>query len=73
MPYPTLNGNVGRVWTDHGRMGVPNKGMTMVDTVYLSDVLMAGSLADRVIGGILLGEQEFISLQNGRVHGRAEF
>ena len=50
-------------------MGVPDEGMAMVDTVHLSDMLVTGSLADGAIGDVLLGEQEFVGLQNGRVHG----
>ena len=64
-----LNGNVGGIWTDHSRMGVPDEGMAMVDTVHSSDVLVTGSLMDGAIGDILLGEQEFVDLQNSRVHG----
>ena len=41
-----LDGNVGRIRTDHGRMGVPDEGMTMVDTVDLSDLLITGSFMD---------------------------
>ena len=41
-----LNGDVGRLWTDHGRMGVLDESMTMVDPVNLSDVLVTGSLTD---------------------------
>ena len=43
--------------------------MAMVDMVHSSDVLVTGSLADSAIGDVLLGEQEFVCLQNGRVHG----
>ena len=50
-------------------MGVSNEGMAMVDTVHSSDVLVTGSLTDGVIGDVLLSEQEFVGLQNGRVHG----
>ena len=64
-----LNGDVGGIRTDHSRMGVLDEGMAMVDTVHSSDVLVTGSLADGVIGDVLLGEQEFIGLQNSRVHG----
>ena len=53
-------------------MGVPDKSMAMVDVVNLSNVLITGSFVDRVIGDVLLGEQEFVGLQNGRVHGRVE-
>ena len=67
-----LNGDVGRIWTDHGGMGVPDESMTMMDTVNSSDVLVTRSLVDRAISNILLSEQEFIGLQNGRIHGRAE-
>ena len=67
-----LDGNVGRIWTDHGWMGIPEEGMTMVDPVNTSNVLVTGSLADRAIGDILLSEQELVGLQNGRVHGRVE-
>ena len=41
-----LGGNVGRIRIDHGWMGVPDKGMTMVDTVDSSDLLVAGSFTD---------------------------
>ena len=67
-----LNGDIGRIRTDHGEMGVPDEGMTMVDAVDLSNVLVTGTFADRAIGDVLLSEQEFIGLQHGRVHGRAE-
>ena len=58
-----LNGDVGRIWTDHSRMGVSNEGMAIVDMVHSSDVLVTGSLTDRAIGDILLGEQELVGLQ----------
>ena len=67
-----LNGDVGRIWTDHGGKGVPDESMAMVDTVNMSNVLVTGSLADRAVGDVLLSEQEFVGLQNGGVHGRAE-
>ena len=67
-----MNGDVGRIWTDHGWMRVPDEGMTMVDPVNTSNVLVTGSLTDRAIGNVLLGEQELVGLQNGRVHGRVE-
>ena len=67
-----LDGDVGRIGTDHGWKGVPDEGMTLVDPVNTSDVLVTGSLADQAIGNVLLGEQEFVGLQNGRVHGRVE-
>ena len=41
-----LNGDVGRIRIDHGRMGVPDEGMTMVDMVDSSNVLIAGSFTD---------------------------
>ena len=41
-----LDGDVGRVWADHGGMGVSDEGMTMVDTVDLSNVLVTGSFTD---------------------------
>ena len=53
-------------------MGVPNESMAMVDAVNSSNVLVTRSFTDQVIGDILLSEQEFVGLQNGRVHGRAE-
>ena len=64
-----LNGDVGRIWTDHSRKGILDEGMAMVDTVHSSDVLVTGSLVGRVIGDVLLSEQEFVGLQNSRVHG----
>ena len=67
-----LDGDVGRIWTDHGWKGVPDEGMTMVDPVNTSNVLVTGSLADRAIGDVLHREQELIGLQNGRVHGGVE-
>ena len=63
-----LNGNVGGIRTDHGRMGVPNKSMAIMNAVNSSNVLVTGSFTDRVIGNILLSEQEFVGLQDGRVH-----
>ena len=67
-----LNGNVGRIGTNHGGMGIPDKRMAMVEAIHSSDVLITRSFVDRAIGDVLLGEQEFVGLQNGRVHGRAE-
>ena len=64
-----LDGDVGGVWTDHGRMGVPDEGMTMVDMVNSSNLLVAGSFTDGAIGDVLLGEQELVGLQDSRVHG----
>ena len=52
----TLNGDVGRIWTNHSRKGILDKGMAMVDTVHSSDVLVTGSLSDRAIGDVLLSE-----------------
>ena len=65
----TLNGNVRWVGTDHGKMGVSNEGMTIVNMVDSSKMLVTGSFMDGVIGDILFGEQELIGLQNNRVHG----
>ena len=53
-------------------MGVLNEGMTMVDTVDSSNVLVAGFFMDRAIGDVLFSEQELVSLQDGRVHGWVE-
>ena len=50
-------------------MGILDEGMAMVDMVHSSNVLVTGSLVDRAIGDVLLSEQEFVGLQNGRVHG----
>ena len=41
-----LNGDVGRIRTDHGWKGVTDESMTMVNMVDLSDVLVTGSLVD---------------------------
>ena len=53
-------------------MGIPDEGMAMVDAIHSSNVLVTRALADGAIGDVLLGEQEFVGLQNGRVHGRVE-
>ena len=49
-------------------MGVPDEGMTMVDTVDSSNLLIAGSFTDGAVGDVLLGEQELVGLQDGRIH-----
>ena len=67
-----LDGDVGRVWADHGGMGVSDEGMTMVDTVNLSDVLVVGSFANGMISDILLSEQELVGLQDSRIHDGVE-
>ena len=54
-------------------MGVLDESMAMVDVVNLSNMLVTGSFVDRVIGDVLLSEQELVGLQNGRVHGRVEW
>ena len=53
-------------------MGVSNESMAMVDAVDPSNMLIARPLADGAVGDVLFGEQEFVGLQDGRVHGRAE-
>ena len=51
-----MNDDVGRIGTNHGGMRIPDEGMTMVDTVDSSNMLVTRSLADRVISDVLLGE-----------------
>ena len=64
-----LDGDVDWVGTYDGRMGIPNEGMGMVNLVHTSYLLVISSVPGGAIGGVLLSEQKFVGLQDGRVHG----
>ena len=68
----TLDGDVGWIRTNDCRMGVPDEGVGMMNTIHTGNLLVVPSIPGRTIGGVLLSEQELVGLQESGVHGLRE-